>query len=298
MIAARDIQDLLKCPVCFDMPKSNTHSVGVCIKGHQTCERCATEILRRRDPFCPECRNPSFKLIRGHKLSMSLLSLIAQHETIICRFANCNQSMSVDEVSRHEKSCLLKPLDCPKIQCNFKGPLDAFTITGQHNCVNIFPMNESSKDWCFSIEIKDIYSVDAHQIKVSPHFKPKVLSGLGNKGSDFLNRTYIYVAQLSDIIAIYPGWLDKNEDVDEATKNQKIGIYGYIYTDAGIIGQFTTCKLKFMCEQVSIQDEVFLMEKRTLMSWTEWSSQHPCRECLNRARKRAHMHIKVSFLNE
>lgn len=297
MIEPRELKELLKCPVCFGFPKKETNTVGICVNGHLTCDVCANAILKRRNAHCPECRNSNFQLVRGHKLTVSIINLIAQHELYACQYPNCQENVPGDEIDRHKKLCRHKPLECPKKSCIYKGPLSVF-VSGQHYCLDICEMNESTKSWNFTLEIKDIYSMDAHQIKILPYFKPKLLVGFGNRGTDFINKTFISVAQSSDTVAIYPGWMDKKVDVcDESIKMLKIDIFGYINTQSGVIGQSTTTNLKFIGENVTLNDGVFYLAKHTLWSWTEWSNQYQCHECSNRTKKRPHIHLKVSFQN-
>lgn len=102
----QNLKDRIECPVCYDIPRCGP--VPICPNGHIVCSKC------KRDD-CPTCRIPM-----GDGKSLIAVAII---ETVdhTCKFDNCNEEFPYgDPLEKHETSCSLRTVNCPKAGCNIK----------------------------------------------------------------------------------------------------------------------------------------------------------------------------------
>ena len=287
----QDLKKALECPCCYDEPRPNTTTVGMCNNGHMTCESCGRRILQT-GPSCPVCRHTSFRIVAGHMLTVTVIQILTNLLVYNCRHNNCGAEVLGKDLVKHETSCPHKPVHCPKITCLYKGPIYRFMENMHTSCISICDMTENNDLWDFTINIQNVFSFDHNLARISSRFKTVILKGTTSDG--FESNAYINIKARPDAIMIYAGWLNMRGHVEEKYQNAKIDIYAYANTLTGRVGQFVTRFPKFDGELVEQDDDGVFLARHTLYKWAEWSCQFECHECPRRKRK-AHMHIQVAI---
>lgn len=287
--AMQDLSKALECTCCFEEPRPGTTIVGMCDNGHMTCEICANNLLDRTMP-CPICRENSIKIVKGHKLAVTVIDTMAQFLTYHCRHDHCSTRLKGHLIVQHEKECAHKPICCPKANCLFRGGVYRY-LNGMHKCVTVCKMTESTNSWSFSLAINSVYSIDYNLARVSEKFKPIVLSGAID---GYPSYAFITIASREDAILIYSGWLNQRSHIDEEHQNIRIDIHAYVNTSTGKIGQFVSQFPRYEGERVENDDDGIVLSRETLYNWSHWSHVHDCQQC-DKRNKRPHMHIEVKM---
>lgn len=292
MDVVQQLKKALECPCCMEEPQPNTTSVGLCSHGHMTCEPCATLVLQQTNT-CPVCRQPTFRIVRGHKLAVSVIQIMAAFLIYRCRHANCPEQRSGDEITQHEMVCLHKPVKCPRQTCPYSAPLYAF-MDGSHNtCVSVCGnLTEDKKAWCFTINAAHVYCFDTNVAKVSPNFSPVILQGTTENG--YVSNAYINIKERNGGVVIFAGWLNNKSHVEEKYKSVKIEVFVYINTRYGSIGLFSSKAPIFEGEPVPQDEDGVFIPRAMLYNWADWAGQYCCHECPTQKRK-PHIHVEVNF---
>jgi hypothetical protein len=287
--ALQDLSKSVECPCCYDEPRPGTTTVGMCNNGHMTCESCATYLINASSP-CPICREKSIKVVKGHKLAVTVIQLMAQFLTYHCRHEHCTTRVMGHLIGQHEKECSHKPIRCPAANCRFSGGVYRY-LEGMHKCVTVCPKKESTNSWKFGLSLNLVYSVDYNLARISDRFKPVVLKGLFH---GFPSCAFINMASREDAILIYSGWLNQKSHMGEEHQNIRLEIHAYVNTNTGKIGQFVSQYPRYEGEIVESDEDGIVLSRETLYNWSKWSHTHHCLECDRRTNK-PHMHIEVKM---
>jgi len=117
----------VECPICFEVPRKGP--VFTCPNGHLVCQKCKTD-------SCPTCR----VAMGGNK---SLLA-VAVIENILhdCKFNECKETFSLNEIEEHEKLCKHRFVSCPYyLKCGQSVPLlNLFSHLEAGCCFNKTPI--------------------------------------------------------------------------------------------------------------------------------------------------------------
>lgn len=293
MDVVQQLKKSLECPCCLEEPRPNTTAVGLCSNGHMTCEPCAARLLQQANARCPVCRQPTFKIVRGHRLAMSVIQIMTAFLTYKCKHTDCPEQKTGDIIAQHEITCVHKPIQCPKKSCEYQGPVYTF-MTGMHSgCVSVIDMNDDDS-WYFTINANHIYSFDTNEARLSDRFKPLVLKGTTSTGLD--SHAVINIVARNGGIVLYAGWLNKRNHVeDKYGQKLRVEIFAYINTESGEIGQYAAKSPRFEGESVVHDEDGVYIPRRMIYNWSQWSSQYQCHECTAARHKKPHIHVQVTF---
>jgi Zinc finger, C3HC4 type (RING finger) len=130
-----DHTNVVRCPVCFDIPRFPI--ISKC--NHVLCNECFVKNFtskmshRGNDYFtkCPECRAhlgitdvqtyQHYKLTNPNSTASSFYGSIK----VVCDNAGCNQFICFDELNEHEMfNCLFRKIVCPAKLCPAVGPAE------------------------------------------------------------------------------------------------------------------------------------------------------------------------------
>jgi len=110
----------VECPVCFVVPRKGP--IFTCPNGHLLCQKCKTE-------SCPTCREAT-----GDNKSLLAVAVI---ENILhdCKFVNCEEKLSLNQIGEHEKVCKHRVVSCPYyLKCVENVPLTKLTAHLETGC--------------------------------------------------------------------------------------------------------------------------------------------------------------------
>ena len=95
------ILDILKCPVCYLVPRAVP--VATCVVGHAVCEDCRPRLVH-----CPTCRGPFVVA------SNTILNKICEIVPHYCKYRTfgCNTKLTSDEIKHHETECPERTVKC------------------------------------------------------------------------------------------------------------------------------------------------------------------------------------------
>ena len=107
----RLLEDTLKCPVCFQLPKELP--VLCCPNGHIVCSPCNEQMKKRGNLNCSTCKVP---MEGGRSLVAQNLIENMDHA---CGFNGCGEMVHFKEYKDHQRSCDRRPVCCPgRAPCN------------------------------------------------------------------------------------------------------------------------------------------------------------------------------------
>ena len=112
------IEDLLKCPICFNF-LNNPYECELC--GGLFCEDCIQDWLKTKEK-CP-MRCPELKIKRADINARKLLNKII----LRCQnFPDCNFSANYWDLFSHEEKCNFQKIKCPNKPCKYYGKFKDF----------------------------------------------------------------------------------------------------------------------------------------------------------------------------
>ena len=103
-----DMKKEIECPICLEVPREGP--VFSCPNGHLVCKNCKGE-------SCPTCRE-----VMGNNKSLVAVAIIERilHD---CKFVECEEEFSLNEIDKHEKICKHRLVACPFSLCVQMVPL-------------------------------------------------------------------------------------------------------------------------------------------------------------------------------
>ena len=95
--------DILKCPVCYQVPRPRSQPVSNCIAGHTICESC-----RPRVQECPTCRRPF--MATTNTVINNICQIVPHH----CKYRTfgCQVKLNSDQIDQHESECPERTVNC------------------------------------------------------------------------------------------------------------------------------------------------------------------------------------------
>ena len=123
-----DLKKTVECPVCLEVPRKGP--VFTCPNGHLVCQKC-------KRASCPTCREAM-----GGNNSLVAVAIIEKilHD---CKFIDCAQKFSLNNIEEHEKVCMHRAVACPNSQCAQRMPLSKLLDhleTSPRCCTNRKPL--------------------------------------------------------------------------------------------------------------------------------------------------------------
>jgi len=103
-----NLKKQIECPICLEVPRKGP--VFTCPNGHLVCHRC-------KQDACPTCKEAV-----GDNKSLLAVAVI---ESILhdCKFDECEEEFSLQNIEDHEKVCKHRFVACPYGQCDQRVPL-------------------------------------------------------------------------------------------------------------------------------------------------------------------------------
>ncbi|CAG7823636.1 unnamed protein product [Allacma fusca] len=104
-ISSEQVQEVLECPVCFEIPRPPIYN---CYTGHIICGGCKGKIRE-----CPLCRQ-EYSDSRNY-----VAEKLAESCTFKCPFAEqgCDAMIKLAQEARHSNDCNYRPLGCEVFPC-------------------------------------------------------------------------------------------------------------------------------------------------------------------------------------
>ena len=284
------LKKALECPCCLSEPKPNTTAIAICPNGHMTCEPCGDKILQT-SKSCPVCRHISFKIVRGHKLAMTVIQIMTSGQLYQCKYDGCPVQVSGDLIDQHENTCSYIPIPCPKLNCTYLAPVQHYMDDQHSNCLQICNSNDN-ESWFFTVKIDQLYCFDRNEVKVASYLKTHLLKGTAINGYE--SHAYINIIPRNGGIVIYVGWLGEKQSVTQKYRETKFQLFVNVNTLSGEVGQYVTKLPKFQGEAVEHNEDGVYLARKVLYRWAEWSHFNMCHQC-DTDKNIPHIHIQVSI---
>lgn len=257
-----EIGDLLECPICKDTPRPGMGGVGTCPLGHYVCYDCTARSLEFNHG-CPACRSRPLTLHKNQHFIMSIVKMYTAQKMYECLFKDCSFTALGANISRHETTCLLRPISCPKANCPFEGPISVY-FNQQHECCKYINMStELPNFWSFVIPMQELFDLDNNVTESSRHFPPRFLSNEAKTSRAYLT----FTNNFQDLI-FHVGWLGGGETAPFS----KYKINLLVHNASGPIGAYFEGTFK---ERVYRASEGLPVSKKKLIRWSYWLSSLP-----------------------
>lgn len=311
----QDFESLLACPVCYEMPRPNAKTIGMCKNGHFVCATCTRTLLETSN-CCPQCRDYSVQMQPHHYLFKNLLDMISDKLTYKCQFAGCPQIFKGHLVEEHEKYCHLVPIACPRLGCDREDIFHSF-FSGQHNCMTFCRMTNyhvqrvKSNQWEFIIFIQDIYDSGADVMTIKPLLKPILLADEDDPNW----RLYFYPEVINDDnLHLCVRWLANRENLRQPLSRQKYKMWITLSTPAGRLSDGSHGDILFANDEYQMDESRIRITRHKLLGWLNaacgasyYSSrqnhrvlvnrptQTICKDCNNSVGIEPHLHVRIQY---
>lgn len=139
------IEELCKCPVCFDYFDDNSKT---CINGHSVCSICYkgnNTVLFS----CPVCKS-KFSDVKPLLYKQIIESMGFTQK---CSYIGCDIEVKISELEPHKLVCKYRPVKCTIDGCNFEIFNDLKGL--MHHYINVHQYNESVS----IVDNKNIYNI-------------------------------------------------------------------------------------------------------------------------------------------
>jgi hypothetical protein len=289
-----EILKLIVCPCCYEIPRPGLNNeIGLCNNGHLVCIACFVK-LQCSKKECPVCRSVDINVSTSHYLVNGLLSIISAITVYTCKYEHCSQAIEGSQaIKEHEQHCEMKLLKCPQMHCKAAKSFQSF-INGEHSCLISEPCQDilaDQKQWHFTINLEDFFSVDSFKARIQSTFQPRLLI---NSDCSHHRRLFINATNFSmQSIIIYTGWLNTSDDSPKELKELKSHLHVYIATKAGSVGYAVMGRI-FCQDETTIRcSEGIYLNYVTLSKWLQWTNDFKCTFCNHHSH--AHLHVKVTL---
>lgn len=248
------IGEKLECPVCQDHPRPGMPGVGLCPVGHYICYNCTVLLKRTIYNGCPTCREKPVNIHVGHHFIMSIVRMYTSQKVYQCSHLNCTATAVGPNILSHEKTCVEKPIPCPKVDCQFQGPISIY-LNHQHKCfIPVDVKNDLENAWQFNIPFYELFNIDTNTTASSKNFKLRLLAEPSKTTKAYLAMTNRYEDLIFNV-----GWLG-----DDVPSSHKYMLQMTVRNSIGQIGVFL--------EGNFTENKVLKVAKAKLIQWAYWQA--------------------------
>lgn len=249
------VGEKLECPVCQDRPRPGMPGVGLCPVGHYICYNCTVALKKTFYDGCPSCRAKPVNVHLGHHFIMSVVKMYTDQQVFQCSFPKCTATARGPNILYHEKTCVEKPIPCPKINCHFQGPISVYLNHEHGGCFISVDMSQTIENaWSFTIPFYEFFNVDNNTTESDTHFKLRLLSEPVGKTS----KAYFAMANRYEDLVFRVGWLG-----DDAP-HYKYSVYMTVKNPIGRIGGFHEGNFN--------DNRGLIVTKGRLVQWAFWQA--------------------------
>jgi hypothetical protein len=288
----KKISKLIECPVCLEIMRPGTKTVGMCQFGHVVCCNCYEQVITDEAQTCPLCRSDTLNFHTCHYLATNLIEIVTSVTVFVCQHPDCTVELLGKGMLSHEKECAYKLLDCPKLYCKKKAPYFQY-LAGQHRCLNqVFPNTANSKKWQTTIDFRHIYSVDTINPRVSPAFKPLLLLPPAEDSTTPHRKIYVGACQSNLGMWLYVSSFENEKDISQELKHKKFDMLAEVYTYAGRISLIA--KVPFLLPSDVKPNQASMdglhLGLNNIINFVEMTTVKACTKCDQQV---IHMHLTI-----
>jgi RING/Ubox like zinc-binding domain len=290
----KKITKLIECPVCLEILRPGTKTVGMCEFGHVICARCYQQIVSDEAQMCPLCRSDSLNFRTCHYLATNLIEIVTDVTVFKCIHPDCTVELLGKHILSHEKHCAYKLLDCPKKMCHKQSPYFHF-LSGQHPCTKKLFANPGNKKWQSILNFKHIYSVDTIHVRVSSAFRPFLLLPPADDDTTPHSKLFIGACVGTWGIWLFVSSLETEKDIPQKIKNKTFQMMVEVYTYAGKISVISKVPFVLLSEIKPMQAKMdgLHLSIHTLITFIEMANVKACNAC---DEPLIHMHLTLEEL--
>lgn len=299
---ARQFESLLECPVCLEVPRPMTTTMGFCVNGHLFCGSCTMQLNTEKDATCPVCRAPQVFFSHSNIFIKKMFNILGSFTVSKCEFEHCPYFAVGKDMFIHERFCCYRPISCPRCK-DWK--IFPSIFSGDHNCFVVCeaifstPLRLNTLQWEMTIDVSSVLDLNTDEIFVRPDTRPILLRVYDD--TDFRAYVYPFYDSYNRYLVFNVRWLALRAHTDYTVKRYKFRIKVSMSTKYGPMTKGSLTSPAFDCEQVSIFDfEGVRMRKSELMAWLgmgNFGSGQVCSECQSTNMiEKAHLHIFVEWV--
>lgn len=290
----KKITKLIECPVCLEILRPGTKTVGMCEFGHLICVRCYQQIVTDEAQMCPLCRSDTLNFRTCHYLATNLIEIVTDVTVFKCQHPECAVELLGKHILSHEKECAYKLLDCPKRSCNKQSPYFHY-VSGQHPCIKKVFADPETKQWKSTLKFKHIYSVDTIHARVSKAFRPFLLLPPADDNTTPHSKLFVGAYLGTWGIWLFVSSLEIEKDIPHTIKNKTFKMNLEVYTYAGKISVITKLPFVLLSSIKPNQNQMdgLHLSLHTIITFMKMANEKACTECDEQL---IHMHISLEEL--
>lgn len=313
----RKLSEVIECPVCLQMLRPKTTTLGRCEAGHICCEACAKTIISNvtNRGRCPLCRSEQMRLVNRDVFTFSVIDVLTSNTEYKCKYDTCIARRVGERILGHEKFCIEKPYLCPKRNCNKATPYYTFA-NGTHDCLNLvrpvlyrdsWTPNYYTNVWKFVVVLSDIFSYDVSNENVSVVFKPTLILPSSDEGQsqsagvevDYSMHYKMFLQIMessSGGIAMYISSFDTRENSDKRMRDKQFSLSAYLHSYTGVIGHAAKLKPVYPGMVIRRTDEALFISKENLSDFVFFTSNPGkviCTKCSLSENPLPHLHLEL-----
>lgn len=291
------MRKLIECPVCLEFLRPGTKKVGLCINGHLLCYVCIKKLWNEKRKGCPVCRTETLNVECHNYLANSVIEIVSDSTAYTCQHDKCFVRLVGKAITEHEKMCELKPLKCPKKDCEYAGPYKTY-IDRQHTCLSMLEAtleNGYKKVWQFTINFEDIFSFDYNKERISGAFKPILLLPPPAEGAAAENnheKIYVNVRLINQCMGIllHISPLETMDDLSSVMKQKKYIMSAQVHSYVGKVGSVSRVSLASEKTLTNSHSHGTYMSHGNIITHIKLFLVNGCQTCPNRV---PHFHVNI-----
>jgi hypothetical protein len=296
------LSKLIECPVCLEILRPGTTSLGTCPRGHIVCLDCTCTLLRNPVHKCPVCRSEKLEIVPHNYFAINVIDALTETTYYTCCYPECNENMLGSVLLAHQKNCTDRPMQCPKESCKVSVPYRSF-VNGTHPCFTLVEAQKKVLDcgrsfptvWEFKINLADIFSFDSCLESISDSFSPVLLlpecaslllkketESAGSNPKDLkaaedrqLQHHYkmCFAAEVKKGLMFYIKMLDGKTNL--RWQKKQFTVSAHVYTFAGKMGHCAKISPVFCSTEIGRHDQALYLSHGDMYRFAELTSPPP-----------------------
>lgn len=319
------LSQYIECPLCLDLMRPGTRTVGMCYNGHVVCTPCAKKVSAAENKLltaCPHCRSRTFEVECKNTMAINVLSALASCTIYKCEHPNCQVQKTGEEILAHQRICPHRLLKCPKKFCKEKIPYGDY-LQRNHTCLVLLEPTYKEPNmamWQFTVDICSIFSLDNSKDWISEAFYPvlmmpfdplpnlkgeafdvmpellqtkfKQMQGHAAKLVTAKNKMFLTAIEMGGHggVMFYISSLEPKDEVAKLIQHTSFEISAYIHSPQGKIGSVSAVNPVFSGTVLNSHEQGLYFSREEIVHYIKVMSTSRCQTC---STKDIHFHMTI-----